>query len=96
MTASAVYVSIQRMKRTTVFLPEGLEREVRALAEREHRPAASLVREALAEYVVRRRQGAALPSFVAAGRSGRRDVAQRHEEILAAELEPHPADVDRS
>jgi len=76
------------MKRTTVFLQEELDREVKALAERQGRPAASVIREALSEYVGRHRGDCTL-SFLAAGRSGRRDVAERHEEILAAELEPH-------
>lgn len=77
------------MKRTTVFLDEGLERDVKALAQRQGRPAASVVREALAEYVARNRERRPALSFVAAGRSGRRDVAERHEEILLEELEPH-------
>ena len=77
------------MKRTTVFLDEGLDRDVKALAERQGRPAASVVREALAEYVVRNRERRPALSFVAAGRSGRRDVAERHEAILFEELEPH-------
>jgi predicted transcriptional regulator len=79
------------MKRTTVFLDEDLERDVKALAERQGRPAASLVREALAEYVHRHRPVGLGLSFVAAGRSGHSDVAERHEEILAQELDPHPA-----
>lgn len=77
------------MKRTTVFLEEDLDRDVKALAERQGRPAAKLVREALAEYVTRHRPHGLRLSFVGAGRSGRRDVAACHEEILAAELEPH-------
>jgi hypothetical protein len=77
------------MKRTTVFLDEDLDRDVKALAERQGRPAAGLVREALAEYVARHRRGGSSLSFVGAGRSGRSDVAQRHEEILEAELKPH-------
>lgn len=72
------------MKRTTIFLDDELEREVKAQAEREGRPMAGLVREALAAYLVEHRQGG-VPSFAGAGRSGRSDVAERHEEILAEE-----------
>lgn len=72
------------MKRTTIFLDDELEREVKSQAEKEGRPMAGLVREALADYLVERRQGG-VPSFAGAGRSGRADVAERHEEILADE-----------
>lgn len=82
------------MKRTTVFLEEGLERDVKALAERQGRTTASVVREALAEYVVRQRVRRPALSFTAVGRSGRSDVAERHEEILFQELGPHGGDGD--
>jgi len=77
------------MKRTTIFLDEELERNVKALAARQGQSTASVVREALAEYVARRPVGVAALSFVAAGRSGRHDVAERHEELLFEELGPH-------
>ncbi len=71
------------MRRTTIFLDEQLERELKALAKRSERPMAALVREALADFVVGARE---TPSsglgFVAAGRSGRPDTAERHEELL--------------
>ena len=71
------------MKRTTIFLDEAVERELQGLARREARPVASLVREALAEYVAGRRHphGARL-SFIGAGASGHSDLAERHEELL--------------
>src|SRR4026208_1635454 len=56
-----IYVSICHMKRTTVFLPEALERELQLCARQEGRPTASLVREALAEYVPRHPPGADRP-----------------------------------
>ena|SRR5438270_3915005 len=70
------------MKRTTIFVPEALERDLQLYARRERRPVASIVREALAEYVVSRRPTAALPSFTGIGQSGRKDVATRHEDLL--------------
>jgi predicted transcriptional regulator len=70
------------MKRTTIFVPEALERELQLYAARQRRPVASVVREALAEYVVSRRPASALPSFTAVGASGRTDVSERHEEML--------------
>jgi hypothetical protein len=48
------------------------------------------VREALATYVTEhRRTTADVPAFVGAARSGYRDTADRHEEILFDDLEPH-------
>ena len=71
------------MKRTTVFIDPQLERELQALARRDGRPMAALVREAVAQYVAAaRRERTAKLGFVAAGRSGRADIADRHEELL--------------
>jgi predicted transcriptional regulator len=71
------------MKRSTVFMDESLERDIQAIAREEKRPVASLIREALAQYVANRNVAARIePAFVAAGRSGRSDVAERHEDLL--------------
>lgn len=78
------------MKRTTIFVDETIERDLKALAASADVPVAALVREALSEYVARRQETAAPPvRFLAAGRSGRDDVAEHSEEIVFAELEPH-------
>jgi plasmid stability protein len=73
------------MKRTTVFLSEALERELQLHAAREGRSTASVVREALSEYVAQRRVAGKLPSFAGAFSSGRSDTAERHEELLFRE-----------
>lgn len=79
------------MKRTTLFIEPQLERELQALARRQGRPMASLVREAVAQYVTAARvEGTARLGFVAAGRSGRTDVADRHEELLFEAGPPAP------
>ncbi len=71
------------MKRTTIFIDEALEYDLKALARRRGQPVASVVREALAEYVVEAKHaGAVSLSFVAAGASGHDDTAERHEELL--------------
>ena len=76
------------MKRTTVFLDERTERDLRTIAARKGVALASVVREALGRYVIEESAaGAALPSFVGIGASGRRDTAERADEILLAELE---------
>ncbi|MGB2714588.1 MAG: hypothetical protein WBC51_10445 [Vicinamibacterales bacterium] len=74
------------MKRTTIFIDERLERELRAVARRQGQPVAALVREAVARYVADAQAGRSPRlRFVAAGRSGRRDIAERHEELLFQE-----------
>ena len=55
---------------------------------------AALVREAVAQYVATARaHGSARLGFIAAGRSGRADIADRHEELLFET--PSPAAPDR-
>ncbi len=70
------------MKRTTIFVPEPLERDLQLYARSERKPVAFVVREALVEYLAARRPASALPSFTGIGQSGRSDTAERHEEML--------------
>ncbi len=73
------------MKRTTVKIPDSLDARLRHEAERRGITISELTREALEAYIVGesgpRRLGAAR-----AGRSGRDDISERLEEILAAEV----------
>lgn len=71
-------------------MEERLEAELRALAARRGTPVAWLVREAVEAYVAGQR-GDVAPAlrFQAAGRSGHRDVAERHEDLLWRD--PHEA-----
>jgi hypothetical protein len=80
--SARTYASIQHMKRTTVFLSEGLERDLQTEARRTGKPMASLVREALAEYMASRRPSGQRPSFVACAAGRRTDVSERHEQLL--------------
>lgn len=77
------------MKRTTIFVPEALERDLQLLAGRDGKPTAAIVREALAEYIAHRQPVRALPSFAGAFASGRSDIAERHEALLFETLVPH-------
>jgi metal-responsive CopG/Arc/MetJ family transcriptional regulator len=70
------------MKRTTVFADEDVLRKLREIAKRENTSVSELTRKALTEYVSRRRAKRSRLSLVGVGRSGRKDVAQRSEEIL--------------
>lgn len=70
------------MKRTTIFADEGLLDEIKSLSAEEKRSVADIVREAMEEYVRRKRKTARKVSFSGIGNSGRRDVAEEHERLL--------------
>jgi hypothetical protein len=72
---------MRALTKTTLYLPEADYRRLKALARREGRAAAELVREAVTEYA-RRRGSARLPRSLGAGRSGRGDVSERAESLL--------------
>jgi hypothetical protein len=83
------YAIIQHIvKRTTIFIPEPLERDLQLFARRSGKPTAALVREALAAYLTQNQPPVALPSFTGAFDSGHSDTAERHDEILFKNLLP--------
>ena len=67
--------------KTTVYLSAAEYRLLQAQARGEKRPAAELVREAVAEYTARR--GRRRPRSLGAGHSGRSDLSERAEALLA-------------
>jgi predicted transcriptional regulator len=67
--------------KTTVYLDAEDYRRLKRLAEAEGRPAAELVREAVAVYA-RGRSAPPRPSSLGLGRSGAGDVGERAEELL--------------
>lgn len=73
------------VKRTTMKIPDALDARLRHEADRRQTTLATITREALEAYLEetpgRRRLGAA-----GVGRSGSRDVSERIEEILVAEV----------
>jgi Arc/MetJ-type ribon-helix-helix transcriptional regulator len=84
------------MKRTTVKLPDELDARLRHEARRQGRTVSDLTREAIAHYLQRGgsrgedapgqgRTGRRLLA-AGAGHSGRVDISERIEEILAAEV----------
>ena len=77
------------MKRTTIFMPEELERDLYVYAKRSGRPAAAIVREAIAAYIVAGPHAQTLPTFVGAFDSGHADTAERHDDLLFKRLTPH-------
>jgi predicted transcriptional regulator len=77
------------MKRTTIFVPEALERDLQLYARRKGKATAAVVREALAAYIAQEQPAIELPSFAAAFDSGFTDTAERHEDILFKGISPH-------
>ncbi|MDH4119108.1 MAG: ribbon-helix-helix domain-containing protein [Acidimicrobiia bacterium] len=69
------------MKRTTVKLPDELDAKLRHEAERRGITVSELTREAIEDHLGGRRLRAA-----GVGHSGRDDISERIEEILAAEV----------
>ena len=67
--------------KTTVYLSEAEYRRLKELAKAQKRPAAELVREAVAEYA-HRHAVSELPQSLGAGRSGRGDLSESAEELL--------------
>jgi predicted transcriptional regulator len=70
------------MKRTTVKLPDDLDARLRHEAARRGMTVSELTRQAIEAQLV----GGGTRKLGAAGRSGRRDVSHRIEEILRSEL----------
>lgn len=68
--------------KTTVYLDAESYRRLKAMAREQNRPAAELVREAVLEYASQHAP-ARRPRSLGAGRSGRRDLSERAEDLLA-------------
>lgn len=79
------------MKRTTIKLPEDVDREMRDEAARRGMTVSEWTREAITSHLPHQR-GRRTLGFIAAGHSGRSDISERIEEILAEEWS---ADHDR-
>jgi hypothetical protein len=73
----------ERMKRTTISLPDELAQDVTRESQRRRVSLSEIAREALTEHL-HKPSPAPLP-FIGIGRSGKHDTAQRAEEILARE-----------
>jgi len=69
------------MKRTTVFADEELLNGLKRIADEEGIPVAEAIRQALDRFVTQRRKPKKL-SLLGIGRSGRKDISGRAEELL--------------
>jgi hypothetical protein len=70
------------MKRTTVFADDDVLKKVKEIAKRENCTVSEVTRKALNEYVSRRARKRSRLSLIGIGKSGRKDVAERSEELL--------------
>ncbi|MGH8247404.1 MAG: CopG family transcriptional regulator [Gammaproteobacteria bacterium] len=70
------------MQKTTVYMDEATYRRLKQIARQRRRPPAEMVREAVAEYAARHSRRRK-PRSIGAFRSGRRDLGQRAESLLA-------------
>lgn len=70
------------LAKTTVYLDRADYRHLQAIARQQGRPAAEVIREAVAEYA-RTHRPSSRPRSLGAGSSGRGDLAERSEELLA-------------
>lgn len=75
------------MQRTTVKLPDELDARLRHEAERQGRTVSELTREAI-ENLLGAQGGRRRLLAAGAGASGRQDISERIEEILANEVKP--------
>ena len=70
------------MKRTTIFVNDGLISDIKDISKEENRSVAEVIREAMVNYIKQKRQKKKALSFIAMGSSGRKDIAEGHEELL--------------
>ncbi len=70
------------MKRTTIFADEKLLNDLKRIADEEGISTAEGIRQALERFVTQRQKSRKKLSIVGIGRSGRKDVSERCEELL--------------
>lgn len=72
---------MRTLVKTTVYLTEDEYRRMKELAKAQKRPSAELVREAVAEFILRH-AASKRPQSLGAGRSGRGNLSERAAEPL--------------
>lgn len=84
-----MYDSIRHMKRTTIFLPESLERQVQQFARRHDRSVAAVVRDALTNHLEAHQEPFRMPKTFD---SGETDVSERVDELAFKNFKIHGDD----
>ena len=95
MTVATAPYMVPYMDKTTLYLDPGDYRRLKRLAAGERRTPASLVREAVAEYLTRHAPTRPLPGSVGAGDSGETDLGSRAEKLLEGMGAPRRSRVKR-
>ena len=70
------------MKRTTIFADESMLDALKEIARMEGVGIAEVIRQALNRFIADRQSNKRLPSILGIGQSGRKDIADRFEELL--------------
>lgn len=70
------------MRRTTIFADDSLIDAIKEISREEDRSVAEIVREAMQNYIKQKRYRKKKVSFIGIGDSGRRNIAEKHEEFL--------------
>ncbi len=70
------------MKRTTIFADENMLDSLKEIARIEEKSIAEVIRQALNRFIADRQRNKRLPSILGIGQSGRKDIAERFEELL--------------
>ncbi len=81
------------MKRTTIFADENMLDSLKEIARMEGVSIAEVIRQALNRFIADRHRNKRLPSILGIGQSGRKDIAERSEELLWKEI---PSNKDAS
>jgi metal-responsive CopG/Arc/MetJ family transcriptional regulator len=70
------------MKRTTIFADDDLLHEIKEISKEENKSIAEIMREAMQNYIKQKRFKKKKVSFIGIGSSGRKNISERHEELL--------------
>lgn len=70
------------MKRTTIFADDCLMKEIKEISKQENRSVAGIIREAMERYVRQKRRSKKGLSFIGISKSGMKDIAEKHENLL--------------
>jgi metal-responsive CopG/Arc/MetJ family transcriptional regulator len=69
------------MKRSTIFIDEELEADIKYIAKVKGKRVSDIIREALKEYIDKSKHKKKI-SFIGIGKSGQKDISEAHEERM--------------